>query len=91
MEQVQQLIPNRLRKLRFRFGYTQKQVAFLISVGNPSDIARWENGSKMPNAANMLKLSALYRTSCNELYYDVLNRYKQDITMKEHVLFNDAQ
>ncbi len=89
MEQVQQLIPNRLRKLRRHFGYSRKQVAFLIGIANPSDVTQWEHGLKLPSGINLLKLSALYRTSCNELYYDVLNRYKQEITMKEHVLFNE--
>ncbi len=87
MEQVRQLIPNRLRKLRRHFGYTQKQVAHLIGVRNPSDIAQWEQGAKLPNTVNMFKLCALYRTSCNELYYETLNGYKQEITLKEYKLF----
>jgi hypothetical protein len=87
MEQVHTLIPNRLQKLRMHFGYSLKEVAFIIGIRNPYDISQWEQGITLPNATNMLKLSALYRTSCNELYYDLLNRFKQEITMKEHRLF----
>lgn len=88
MEQVEKLIPNRLRKLRFHFGYSQKQVAHLIGVRNASEIGEWEQGTKMPTASNLLKLCAVYRTSCNDLYYDLVNQYKQEITMKEHTLFD---
>jgi len=88
MEQETKLIPNSLRIVRRRFGYSRKTVAVLLELTTPADLSRWERGANMPNSMNLLKLSALYRTSANELYYDMLNTIKQQITMKESKMFN---
>lgn len=86
MEQVPKLIPNRLRKHRRLSGYTQKQVAYLIGVKNAAEIARWEKGIKLPNTCNAFKLSALYRTFLNELYFEFIHGLKQEIHKREHNL-----
>lgn len=88
MEKVKTLIPNRLRKKRRQFGYSLRQVAHLIDIKNPADIAQWENGLKLPSSTNLCKLCALYRTSINELYYEYQNKIKQDITLKEYQLLD---
>ncbi|MGV8130595.1 MAG: helix-turn-helix domain-containing protein [Candidatus Pacearchaeota archaeon] len=88
MEKSKQLIPNRLRKKRREFGYSLRQVAYLMAIQNPADIAQWEQGTKLPNATNLCKLCALYRTSLHELYYEYQNTLKQDIALKEYHLFD---
>ncbi|SJZ77850.1 helix-turn-helix domain-containing protein [Sediminibacterium ginsengisoli] len=88
MDEVSILVPNRLRRLRKQFGYTKRDVAEFLGLKNSSDIAKWEEGVKLPRGGNLLKLCALYRTSSNELYYDLINEYKKQITLKEYKRFD---
>jgi transcriptional regulator with XRE-family HTH domain len=88
MEKATTLIPNRLRQKRREFGFSLRQVAYLIEVRNPADIGQWEKGVKMPSAPNLCKLCALYRTGLNELYNEYQNKVKQNITLKEYQLFD---
>lgn len=86
MEQDKKLIPNRLRTHRRIYGYRQKEVAHLISIKNPAEIARWEKGVKLPNTLNLLKLSIIYRTIPNELYFEFIQEMKKDIVKRENDL-----
>ena len=89
MEREKNTIPNRLRYYRKRFGYSRKQVAALLVLNSPSDVARWERGVNMPTSMSLLKLCALYRTSANDLYYDVVNELKKQVVMKESQHFGE--
>jgi len=51
-------------------GYSQREAAKLIGV-SPSRLSQWERGLKMPSVKNLLKLSILYHTLPDELYYDL--------------------
>ena len=51
-------------------GYSQREAAKLIGV-SPSRLSQWERGIKMPSVKNLLKLSILYHTLPDELYYDL--------------------
>jgi len=51
-------------------GYSQHEAAKLIGV-SPSRLSQWERGIKMPSVKNLLKLSILYHTLPDELYYDL--------------------
>lgn len=51
-------------------GYSQKHAAKLLGV-SASRLAQWERGKKMPNVQNLLKLSILYHTLPDQLYYDL--------------------
>ena len=79
--------PNRLRKYRKIMGYTQKQVAIFLGLGenNASRISRWEQGIALPSLQNVLKLSILYRTLVNQLYYDLFLQYRPEIFKAEAV------
>jgi transcriptional regulator with XRE-family HTH domain len=83
MDQAKRLIPNRLRRHRKIFGYKLKEVAFLIGIKNPADIAQWEKGVKLPTAINLLKLSIIYRTFPNALYDEFMRNLKEEIIVKE--------
>lgn len=79
MEQEFQTIPNRLRIYRIRYGYSQHDLARLLGLRTTSQISQWENGSIMPSATNLFKLSILYRTIPNELYYDFLFILREEL------------
>jgi len=61
------LFAERLRKLREEKGLTQKQLGKLMFV-NHSTIARWESGSRLPDAAMILRLSKCLEADANTLF-----------------------
>ena len=68
-------------------GYRQRDVAILLGLGasNAARISRWEQGFALPTLPNLLKLSILYRTLVNQLYYDLFLEYRPDIFKAEAV------
>jgi DNA-binding XRE family transcriptional regulator len=79
--------PNRLKEYRQINGLSQKQVAFLLGFKNTARIAEWEKGTAFPGILNLLKLSLIYHTLVNDLYFDLLQEFKEDLTQKQEVLF----
>lgn len=60
--------PNRLKKYRCMYGYTQKQVAEILGMNQSNLISEWEKGITSPSLNNLLKLANLYHTLIEELY-----------------------
>lgn len=79
MVRTHQRIPNRLWRYRTLAGYTQKEVAVLLGVADTAMISRWERGLTMPSGEHLLKLSKLYKTLVNELYYELGKEYEQEL------------
>lgn len=65
-------------------GYSQKEVAALLGFESTSRISRWEKGEAMPSVKNLLKLSVLYATLPNELYFDLWQDAKSDIQKRRN-------
>ncbi|MDO5702834.1 MAG: helix-turn-helix domain-containing protein [Lachnospiraceae bacterium] len=61
------LFAETLRKLREEKGLSQKQLGQLMFV-NHSTIARWENGSRLPDAAMVLRLANCLGVDYNTLF-----------------------
>ena len=81
------LILNSLRKHRKIMGYRQIDVALLLDLNNTSRICRWEKGLSFPNTINLIKLSIIYRTFPNELYFDLMLELRHELLKKEKILF----
>jgi transcriptional regulator with XRE-family HTH domain len=64
-------IPNSLKKYRRIMGFSQEDVRRELKLSSTSIISKWERGLVMPSADNLLKLSVLYKTLANELYYEL--------------------
>ncbi len=64
-------------------GYTQNAVMQKLHLQSTSMISRWEKGMTMPNADNLLKLSVLYKTLVNELYYELGTVYQMELFPEE--------
>ena len=79
-------ILNSLRKHRNLMGYKQRDIANLLELYDTSHISRWEKGQSFPNTINLLKLSIIYRTFPNELYFDLLVRLRHEMLRKERSL-----
>lgn len=57
-----------LRKLRSERGLTQKQLGKELFV-YPSTIARWENGSRMPDALMISRIAKYFGVDANRLFH----------------------
>ena len=60
------LFAENLRKLREERGLSQKQLGIQMFV-NHSTIARWENGTRLPDAAMILRLARCLGVDVNTL------------------------
>ena len=60
------LFAENLRKLREQKGLTQRQLGAQMFV-NHSTVARWENGTRLPDAAMLLRLSRCLGVNINTL------------------------
>jgi len=85
-------IPNSLKKHRKVLGYKQIDVALLLGFNNTARISRWEKGFSFPNTINLIKLSIIYRTFPNDLYFDLMLKLRHELLKKEGcVLINRTQ
>ena len=59
-------LPEKLKSLRVKYGYSQKQVAEKIGV-SPSIVSGYETGERTPSTEILLSLSYLYNASTDYL------------------------
>ena len=59
-------LPQKLKDLRTKHDYSQKQVAEKIGV-SPSIVSGYETGERTPSTEVLLSLSYLYNCSCDYL------------------------
>ena len=59
-------LPNRLRDLRIKYGYSQKEVSEKIGV-SPSIVSGYESGERTPSTQVLLSLAYFYGCSTDYL------------------------
>lgn len=59
-------LPEKLKSLRLKYGYSQKQVANKLGV-SPSIVSGYETGERTPSTDILLSLSYLYSCSTDYL------------------------
>ena len=59
-------LPNKLKSLRNKYGYSQKQVADKLEI-SPSIVSGYETGERTPSTEILLALSYLYNCSVDYL------------------------
>lgn len=59
-------LPEKLRELRTKYGYSQKEVANKLDV-SPSIVSAYESGERTPSTEILLALSYLYNSSTDYL------------------------
>lgn len=59
-------LPEKLQKLRTKYGYSQKQVAEKLNI-SPSVVSSYETGERTPSTDVLLSLSYLYGCSTDYL------------------------
>jgi len=80
---INQRIPNLLRRYRKARGLNQKQAARILGVGSTSMISRWEKGTSLPNALNVFKLAALYRTMADAMFPNLTRMLREKLLKRE--------
>lgn len=70
--------PNRLRRYRRMMGYSQVGVARILGLKSKGRLSEWESGKHFPGVRNLLKLSLLYHTLIEQLYYDLREAIRED-------------
>lgn len=86
MSKAEKNIPNRLRKFRKINSYSQRFVASVLGLRSTSIISRWEKGVSYPNLQNLIKLSLLYRTLIDQLYFDLREDIRVEIDRRKDYL-----
>jgi transcriptional regulator with XRE-family HTH domain len=76
-------IPNLLKKYRRIRGLDQKKVAQILGLKSASRISRWEKGDCIPSHVNVIRLSILYRTMADALFYDLAKALREEIYRRE--------
>ena len=64
-------------------GYSQRQVARLLGLKCASRISRWESGERFPGIRNLIKLSILYHTLVDNLYYELRENIRTELEQAE--------
>lgn len=59
-------LPNRLRELRIKYGYSQKAVSQKLGI-SPSIVSGYESGERTPSTEVLLSLAYLYGCSTDYL------------------------
>ena len=91
-------IPERMKQLRERIGYSQRDLAEICGVGVGS-ISMWESGSRNPkqealeNLARALKCDVYYLTGKTDVPITLTNKsfFEADLSEKELQLFTLIQ
>lgn len=60
-------------------GLSQSEVAQKLRHNTTNMISRWERGLAVPSLENVLKLSVIYKTLVNELFYDNMLEYQKEL------------
>src|ERR1017187_6068702 len=66
--------PNRLKKYRRLFCFSQKEVASMLGLKDTSPLSRWEKGISLPGLMHLFRLSQIYKTMPCEMYVKLLMR-----------------
>lgn len=81
---------NSLSYFRKQSGYTQAQVARKIGVKDSRTISKWERGRTQPDLINLFKLSALYGTLADRLYFSLSLKIRNE-HFQNHVSPNNCR
>ena len=68
-------------------GYKQRHVATLLGLYDTKPLSMWEKGVAIPSTINLLKLSIIYRTFPNELYYELFTELREELKALEFLQF----
>jgi len=72
-------------------GYDQQLVAEILDLNHTNKISRWENGAALPTLVNAFKLAGLYHVYVEELFYDLMDKTRSEITERAETVLARRQ
>ena len=72
-------------------GLKQTEVAKLLGHSGSSELSKWEKGISKPSLDNILKLSFLYKTLVNDLYFDLYSHISSTLHQKKELKDSSVQ
>jgi transcriptional regulator with XRE-family HTH domain len=85
-------LPNCLRKYRKERGLSQKEVARIFDIKSTAMISRWEKRRRPPRVLiTVFNFSALYRTSVDALFIDLLRASRNRILKREEKVLRKTE
>jgi len=78
-------VKNNLWTYRKKMGLSQKRAACFAGLKS-SDLSRYENGVKLPNLPNAIKLEIVYRTPVAFLFGELYEELRKEIRKREETL-----
>ncbi len=83
MSEEKNVLKNNLLRYRLLFGYSQREIAYMLGLNSTSVIGRWEQGLAAPDLENAMRLSVIYKTLTEELYFDLRKSIINEFTIKD--------
>lgn len=83
-------LSKKIYQLRKLSGMTQEQLAEKLNISRQT-LSKWENGTSVPDVESVVRLSALFHTSLEELLLDEESRMKEEktqITLEDMMRIN---
>lgn len=82
---------NNLALYRRRMGFTQKQVANLLSRQDTSMLSHYESGRALPPLTVALGLEIIYRIPVAFLFHPIYDEFKRQIREREETMAGRGQ
>lgn len=83
-------LSKKIYQLRKLAGMTQEQLAEKLNISRQT-LSKWENGTSIPDVESVVRLSALFHTSLEELLLEEEHRVKEEnaqITLEDMMRIN---
>lgn len=88
---MQKRLDRYLRPQRRRWGFTQKELAFIIGAKSPTVVSRLENGRRRPNLASAFALHIVFGTKAAELFPALFTEVEHGVLARAYDLYERLQ
>ena len=88
---MDQPITAHLRPLRRRYGFTQKELAFLIGIRSRTGVSRIEGSKRKPNLAAVYICALLFNTPPPHLFPDLTSELHEALLRRANELYEELQ
>jgi transcriptional regulator with XRE-family HTH domain len=80
-----------LRTFRRRFGFTQKELAFLIGMGSRTAVSRIERSKRKPSVEALIECAFLFEASELDLFPTLISELQKDVLERANELYEELQ
>jgi transcriptional regulator with XRE-family HTH domain len=83
------ILESYLRTYRKNFGFSQKEIAFLLNCQCGSKISRYENGKRIPNLLTAFSYEVIFNVPLAEIFAGVYKRVEQRTNKRMQILVRE--